>query len=424
MSGLYHEDDIAARIVEYRPREALRRGYEVCVEGDEDGSAGRALKEAAGRLEVNKRVLSAWIWGRLYGGSLCILGANDRGMPDEPLAEERVESLSFLNVVDRRFVFTQNYYDTPMAPKYGEPRVYSVGDPQQGGVSYVDETRTVRFDGAIADQLKTRELGGWSLSVLQRPYDVMRQFAQGFQSTAHLLTDASQGVFKMTNLLHQIAADPDLLRTRMQIVDMSKSTARSVLIDKESEEYDRLATSFAGVPDVLDRFMMRLAAAAEMPVTLLLGRSPAGQNATGESDFRAFYDSVASDQTNVLLPVLLRIYRLLAVTLGIDPNSVEIEFNPLWAPSDAERAGLELQIAQRDKVYIDAGVWLPEEVAFRIAKGGLWAESTDVDEESLKTSAEQEYSIRGTPEAAGATGAAGPDEGMTGATGAPEESGA
>lgn len=44
--------------------------------------------------------------------------------------------------------------------------------------------------------------------------------------------------------------------------------------------------TFTGLPDVYDRVMMDVAGAARTPVTKLFGRSPAGMNATGESDLK------------------------------------------------------------------------------------------------------------------------------------------
>ncbi len=64
------------------------------------------------------------------------------------------------------------------------------------------------------------------------------------------------------------------------------------MLDKK-DSFTRVQTPLTNLSDILDRFATRLAAAADMPVTLLMGMSPAGLNATGESDRAFFYDRVS-----------------------------------------------------------------------------------------------------------------------------------
>ena len=60
----------------------------------------------------------------------------------------------------------------------------------------------------------------------------------------------------------------------------------SIQVIGANDEYENHQYTFGGVGDVYDRFMMDLAGAAETPVTKLFGCSPAGMNATGESDIK------------------------------------------------------------------------------------------------------------------------------------------
>jgi phage-related protein (TIGR01555 family) len=243
-----------------------------------------------------------------------------------------------------------------------------------------------------------RQLRGWTISVLQRPYEVLRLFGTSFASVGHLLQDASQGVIKIKDLMHMIAANRPALLARMELLDTSRSVARAVLLDAENEEFTRVSTSFAGLPELLDRIMQRMSAATRIPVTLLMGRSAAGMNATGDSDFRAFYDSVKSEQRDRLEPVLLQIYRLLAIARGEDPEGISIEFHPLWEMSEAERALLEKQDAERDSALITSGVLYPEEVALRIARGRRSVTDTEIDEKAREASLAIELKMMQDPE--------------------------
>lgn len=397
--GLYHHDDIARRIIEMRPTEWFRRGYELKLSGEDDKQSDdvQALVKHATQLRVDEMMQDAAIWGRLFGGDLLIIGADD-GAKDltEPLNEDKIKSIKWLNTVDRRFAYAYEWYDDPTKENYGTPATYQITNGIGFGVTpvtYIHESRVIRFDGQHTDLLERRRLNGWTYSILQSTYEKMRAFANVFQATSNLVSDASQGVFKMKGLIDAVAADEGELEARMRLVDMSRSVARALLLDADSEEFERVATTFTGLPDLLDRYMMLLAAAADMPVTLLMGRSPAGQNATGDSDFRMWYAAVEGEQKKILAPKLQRMYRLLAlsqdcpVDLGDDPE-FEIKFPPLWSPSDLEKGQTMQAVSAADVAYVNAGVLTPEEVAKSRFADGDFSLMTDIDVEAREAAAE------------------------------------
>ncbi len=176
----------------------------------------------------------------------------------------------------------------------------------------VHESRIIRFDGMLTDVLSRQKLAGWTYSVLQPVYDTLRRFNLSFDSTVNLLADAQQAVFKIKGLEEKLSFNEAQLHARMQLVDLMRSTARAVMIDAEGEEFKREPTSFAGMADVLDRVMLLVSADADMPLTELFGRSPAGLNATGESDTRKWYDTIATEQSGELEPKVQRVYKVLA----------------------------------------------------------------------------------------------------------------
>lgn len=372
LTSMYSSDDMAGRIVDTRPQEMFRAGYRV------NSDKSKEITDKARALRVNDNFLDGYRWGRLRGGALLIIGAQDGRNARQPLAEDQVTDISFLTVVDRRSVEVFSYYSDPLAPNFGDPELYAItpqtmnnrnGTVVSGTPILVHESRCIRFEGAPTDRQERVRLRGWTYSVLQRPYNVLRQFGQAYGATAVLLSDASQAVWKLAGLMDQIANDQKTLDARMQIMEYQRSVARAILLDAdENEDFMRATTQFGGIPELLDRWQQRLAAAADMPVTILMGRSPAGMNATGDADFRSFYGSIESEQKNGLTPKLLKIYRMIARLVKADPEKVEIEHNSLISLTDEERASLEKTCSERDKNLIDAQIFTPEEV--KIARFG------------------------------------------------------
>lgn len=394
LSALYYGDPIAATMVDYIPDETFRRGYELKSETNQ--AAANALIKRGQDLKVDKCVQDAMRWGRLFGGALVHMGVNDgAGSLAKPLRPEASKEIQFLQVVDKRYASVVGFEQDPLRPDIGDAETYRL-TPLLGGLYDVHASRVLRFEGVPVDSAMYRQLAGWTFSVLQRPYDRMRQFAMAYDSAGALLSDANQGVFKMKGLWHQIVeGGKDALQKRMAMVDYTRSSMKSVLIDADGEDFNRVVTSFAGIPDLLDRFMMLLSASTGIPVTILMGRSAAGMNSTGDSDFRAFYDRVAAFQTRVLTPMLLEIYGM----VGEVPSDLCLEWLPLWEPSEKEQADTKLVEAQAAKteaeeyqVWITAQVLMPEEVAL-----AEFSDATDgeieIDVKARQQSLEQETEL-------------------------------
>jgi phage-related protein (TIGR01555 family) len=158
----------------------------------------------------------------------------------------------------------------------------------------------------------------------------------------------------------------DRLKTRVESIDMTKSTIHSVILGTD-EEYSRDSATVTGIADLLDRFMMNLSAVTQYPVTKLFGRSPAGMNATGENDLKNYYDAVRSEQ------VATTKYIQNLVNLIANLKNIEGEFpwvwNPLFQLSEKDQGEVKRLAAEESRTYADgdermlnAGVLMPEDV--------------------------------------------------------------
>ena len=315
-------------------------------------------------LDLHKHLLDALTWGRLFGGCLLWLGADDQQDTSQPLNEREIRSVTFAQIYDRRRALPIEWYDQGHEPKFGEPRVYEVVNYRTGMVSMLHESRVIRFGGAhTGDYERWRNLS-WDYSVLQRPYEAIRQFSMTYKAAEIMMSDANQGVFRMRGLLSMIAQNQvQNVHTRLMLLDMARSVSRSVLLDAEGESFEKIATSFSGVAELLDRSAQRLSAATGIPVTILMGQSPAGLNATGASDIRIWYDTLKAWQKEHLLPRIEHCVRLIALGEGLSDFEFEIEFPSLWQETAAEKGQREKLEADTAAVWIQSEVLTPEEVA-------------------------------------------------------------
>ncbi len=382
---LWRGDAMAARIIETIPNEVLRQGFEFNANDkqlSEDMAAFVADSKVCARI---KRCLQ---FRRAYGGSALFPVINDGQPLYAPLREDRIASISHWQVFEPRELTPSKWYENPLDPKFRLPERYRLTPLSPGvttaGMPEIHESRLIIFQGVmVSNDSIDNGNWGWGDSILTRCRQVMADFNLSWGSAAAILADFSQGVLKLNRLAEMIATDREGdVAFRLQQMDLARSVFRSLVIDKE-DEYSRVTTQIGGVPELLDRFCNLLAAAADMPVTLLMGQSPSGMNATGESDIRFFYDRVAAAQEELQENLERVIYLMLrsnaGPTRGKEPDHWSIKFHPLWQPSDEQRAAARKSQAEVDKIYVEAQVLAPEEVAVSRFSGDTYSFETVVD---------------------------------------------
>lgn len=148
-------------------------------------------------------------------------------------------------------------------------------------------------------------------------WDYVVHFQDNRDSVSRLINKFSQLVMKtaMTDLITGGARDMANLQTRLAILCQNRSNDGIIAIDKDAEDLVKLESPLAGITDVVRQSLEIVAALNRTPAVKLLGISPSGFNATGESDLRNYYDHVASQQEKVLRHPLERVLEAVQVSL-------------------------------------------------------------------------------------------------------------
>jgi phage-related protein (TIGR01555 family) len=381
LEDIFHGDSFGARVVDTIPEHALRQGFRLRLG---DPGLETDVLERLEHLGASEKLSEAWTWGRLYGGGVVWVGADDGRDPAEPLDPRAIKSVHFLTVFDKRELQPESYYSDGLSPHYGEADVYRFTRAGGAGSArgLVHASRLLRFDGVVTSRRRRQEQQGWGSSELQRVYDKLVKFNGAYESVSVLLHDASQGVLKLRDLHELMAADlTDKVKERLALMDTARSSARSILLG-DGEDFSRVEVSFTGIPDTLDRFLVLLAGASGIPVTILMGQAPAGLNATGDSDIRSFYDRVKGQQTRVLAPRLARLVRMLCLSRDVAgklPERAAVIFPSLYQLTPGEEADLRNKQANTDATYIDKQVVTPEEIATSRFPAEGWSAETTID---------------------------------------------
>lgn len=380
LTAMYATEDLSAKIVDVYPREALRLGFQ--VGGLDDADQGDLQRFLTARMVTKRGVylpLRAAIWGRLYGNAAAWLGSLTAD-PKTPL--QPGEAVDFVRVVDDRYL-RPAYLGSQYLDADGEPIWWNLVPPQGtqagNGTFTIHESRLVFFGGAITDDHTRVSRGFRDLSVLQRPYNALRADGSVWKAAETLINEASVGVYKIKGLFGMVTSGQrDRLTERLRLANLGRTLNRSMVMDADKEDYTRIQQTFAGIPDLTDRAVKRVASAAEIPVTVLMGEAPAGLNATGDSDMRWFLARIQTYRTQQLEPLLERWVRILLA----QPDSpwkaraaeATIVWPSLWEPTAPEKADMYSKTATADAIMLERGVLSPEEVRTRFTDDGYSCE--------------------------------------------------
>lgn len=379
LQAWYDGDGLAARIVDLPVDHAMRKGWRH-VPPPEAEIADEKLTEIEARwteLDCWGYLGLGWKWGRLFGAGHILLGVDDGRELAEPLDEERVRSLDYLVDLDSRDVTPMRFYSDERSPLYGQPETYQLSTTL-GNVALTEQVHATRFlswGGAKTSRRTWRELGYHDYSVLQRPFDALQRLDSDWRSASVMMTDASVGVLKIRDFFNVIAGgSKDTFQTRMELINLGLMSSRIMPLDTE-EDFQRIERTFTGVAQMLDKSTLFTAAHLGWPVTLLFGRSPDGMNATGESDENNWNAFVGAERQARLLPPAERLQAILLRSLGVDPAGWTLELPELSEESDKERAERRKLVADIDAVYLQAGVFTPEEIALARVRNGEWTDA-------------------------------------------------
>lgn len=387
IDALYQQDDIGARIINRPAEEMFREGYEVKVAGKTEVD----LKQFGMQLEaldVNKKFEWAKKMGDAYGGAAIVMGIVDGRLPEEPVDINNISSIDYLTVLDRFELVSSGMIDTDLKSKnFGKPELYRValnGSVNANSSPLIHNTRILRFEGVEMPRRLSGYFDYWGDSKFSRIYNALRNYQTANDSAATIMQDFTQVVLKMKELGSILASgDDEQLIKRLHLATQTSSILNALVI-RDDEEIEKKTTNVAGLPELLKSVANRLAAATDIPHTILFGESASGLGATGESEKRDFYDHIKSRQESEITPLLQKLieYMMRAKKgpFGGKLYDFEIEYRPLWQLSETEQIKNKLALAQADEIYMVNQVLSPDEVRESRFGSGQYSYEIEISE--------------------------------------------
>ncbi len=341
LNSLYRDNWVVQNVVGIIPDDMTREWF--TVTGPIGPNHLADLEQEQRRTSLRASINEGLRWGRLYGGAAgLIMIRGQEGMLDKPLDMDTILPGTFAGVyiLDRWSGITpdmQLIYNGrgSMVPEY-----YSINAEDGNVVARVHHSRIIRFIGRELPLLERIAELYWGESEVEALYSDMVKHDNVAHNMAALTFRANLDTMEVQNLDQLFSVTSAEMQRRFWNTMQAQSVVRSnfgMQLVNKGDQITNTQYTFTGLQEVYDSMCMDLSGASRIPMTKLFGRSPAGMNATGESDLQNYYDYVDGLRESKLRPILEQLLPVLCMSaLGTVPAGLDITFPPLWTPTAKE----------------------------------------------------------------------------------------
>lgn len=304
-----------------------------------------------------------------FGGCLIYIdtGANDAEL-QTPLNmgeySHELRNLKAFRVIDPINVYPGAYNSAePLKANFFRPDYWYVMGKR------VHASRLIRLVANEVPQLLKPVYNFFGIAQAQILWDYVMHFSECRVATANIAKKYSMTVFK-TNMSATLldGAGTEQINNRIQLIARYQDNNSITAIDKDNEDIVKIETPIGGLTDITKQGLEFLAALNRTPAVKLLGISPSGFNATGESDLRNYNDHISSQQEKIFGHGLKTIVDCIHVFLFGETNKgLTFEWKELGEEDQAAIANTRKVKADTMAVLLDRSVISPEEARQAIA---------------------------------------------------------
>lgn len=300
------------------------------------------------QTKLRRAIIEGMNWGRLYGGAVGLMLLEGQENYEEPLDYDSIAPDSFkgLYIVDRwSGVYPDLQLITDISdPDFGLPAFYEIRDAADAVIMRVHHSRVIRFTGRELPYWEKQAELYWGQSEIEAVYQEVVKRDNVSYNLAALTFKANLSVYEMENVDQVFGIASNQAQKRFWNTLQAQAAIESnmgIRVVNKGDKIERQSYSFTGLPEVYDSMMMDVSGASRIPMTKLFGRSPAGMNATGESDLQNYYDYVDELRESQFRPIIEKILPILAMSAwGQIPDDLDFYFEAIQTPSETEKADI------------------------------------------------------------------------------------
>lgn len=378
-STLSDAEAIAAYTGAWLPRKIVDQPARDCFrkwrDWQGDTSVNGRIEAEEKRLGLRAKLERAYLLARLLGRAHVYFDlGDDPSLPASP-ARVGLGGIRFATVLSRRELSDGSIDDDPLSPFYGEPRHYELSSASLGMVR-IHPSRLVTFWGDESPE--DLVFGKRGDSVLRAAFPAIKRHDSTVANVAGLVFEARVDVITVPGLADLMAdqQQSNAILDRFRLMATMKGNNGLVLLggstNKEvpGETWETKPTTFATLPDIIEKAQEEVSAASSIPRAILFGASSGGLGSTGDMELSSYYDHINSIQTNNIEPAMSILDEcLIRSALGNRPADLWYSWASLWQMTDKEKAELADKITSSAERLVRMG--MPADVAIPAVSSAL-----------------------------------------------------
>ncbi len=311
----------------------------------------KLLEAEERRLDLWNKLKLAEIYRGLGGGAMVLWIAGDD--PTQPINPDGIRqgSLRNIHVWHKARIFIAEMRTDPADEWYGLPQYYMLSAAAGQSQVQIHPSRVIPFRGdptPCVNRYSWMEMF-WGVSKVQTVIDAVQNSDTSQAGFAALIKDARNRRIGMPGLTDMVSTSRGeaILQARANAMAMGESLLGVTFFDsgdgsgKGGETIEDRQIAWTGMPDIMMSYLAIVAAAFDMPATVMLNKSPDGQNSTGTSDLAIWEKTVKARQGLDLKPCLDQFDAVfIPSVLGALKPDISWAFGPLSTLSEAEEANV------------------------------------------------------------------------------------
>lgn len=298
LTYLYTSSGIFQTAIDLPTQDALSRGIEI----ESDQMSASDIDELLDFMEETGQwstLLSAWSWGRLYGGAGLIINTNQDAK--EPL------NLRALNKSPLELYDADRWQFDNAHPYAGDMDEMLFGMPNDFFYLYgqqIHESRVLKIKGKRAPYHVRRQLRGWGMSEGERMIKDLNLYFKTQNVLYEILDESKIDVYMIEGLAQKLinASGTENITRRIQLANELKNYVNALVMDAK-DRYEQKSLTFSGLAEINKENRIGICSALRMPQTKLFGLSASGFN-TGESDLENYNMMIESETRTPMRPII------------------------------------------------------------------------------------------------------------------------
>ena len=337
------------------PRDAMRKGYKIISDdGNElDPKDAKFIDRYDRAFNIKKHAIQFVRKGRIFGIRIALFKVDspDPYYYEKPFNIDGVMPGAYKGIVQIDPYWCAPLLDAqassnPVSMHFYEPTYWLIN-----GKKYHRSHLAIYINDEVVDFLKPSYIyGGVPLpqQIMERVYAAERTANEG----PMLAMTKRQTVLKVDAA--QVLANKQQFDETMSWWTATRDNYQVRVVDKDNEDVVQIDTMLNDLDKVIMNQYQLVCAIARTPAPKMLGTVPTGFNSTGDYEEASYHEECESTQDD-MRPLIDRHHQLVCRSHLRKRIRVKVEFPPMDAPKESERADTFLKKMQAAKLAFEMG---------------------------------------------------------------------